>query len=76
MRTGEETYAIPLINIEGITRLDNQQMLDYYRQEEPELEYAGQPFALHNLSKLVGSGIQFKAWCGKRKAGHNSEPCG
>jgi chemosensory pili system protein ChpA (sensor histidine kinase/response regulator) len=49
-----------LINIEGITRLDNQQMLDYYGQEEPELEYAGQRFALHNLSKLVGSGIQFK----------------
>jgi len=60
VRTGEETYAIPLINIEGITRLDNQQMLDYYGQEEPELEYAGQHFALHNLSKLVGSGIQFK----------------
>jgi len=60
VRTGEETYAIPLINIEGITRLDNQQMLDYYHQEEPELEYAGQRFALHNLSKLVGSGIPFK----------------
>jgi chemosensory pili system protein ChpA (sensor histidine kinase/response regulator) len=60
VRTGEEIYAIPLINIEGITRLDNQQMLDYYGQEEPELEYAGQRFALHNLSKLVGSGIPFK----------------
>ena len=60
VRTGEEIYAIPLINIEGINRLDNQQMLDYYGQEEPELEYAGQRFALHNLSKLVGSGIQFK----------------
>jgi chemosensory pili system protein ChpA (sensor histidine kinase/response regulator) len=60
VRTGDETYAIPLINIEGITRLGNQQMLDYYRQEAPELEYAGQGFALHNLSKLVGSGGQFK----------------
>ncbi len=60
VRTDEEIYAIPLINIEGITRLDSQQMLDYYRQEEPELEYAGQHFALHNLSKLVGSGVQLK----------------
>jgi chemosensory pili system protein ChpA (sensor histidine kinase/response regulator) len=60
VRAGDETYAIPLINIEGITRLGNQQMLDYYRQEAPELEYAGQGFALHNLSKLVGSGGQFK----------------
>jgi chemosensory pili system protein ChpA (sensor histidine kinase/response regulator) len=60
VRTGEEIYAIPLINIEGITRLDSRQMLDYYRQEEPELEYAGQNFALHNLSKLMGLGVQFK----------------
>jgi len=60
VRTGEEIYAIPLINIEGITRLDNQQMLDYYRQDEPELEYAGQGFALHNLSELVGSGVPFR----------------
>ena len=60
VRTGEEIYAIPLINIEGITRLDNQQMLDFYRQDEPELEYAGQGFALHNLSKLVGAGVPFR----------------
>ena len=57
VRTDEEIYAIPLINIEGITRVDSRQMLDYYRQEEPELEYAGQHFALHNLSKLVGLGV-------------------
>ena len=60
VRTGEEIYAIPLLNIEGITRLGSQQMLDYYRQDEPELEYAGQSFALHNLSKLVGSGVPFR----------------
>jgi chemosensory pili system protein ChpA (sensor histidine kinase/response regulator) len=60
VRTGEEVYAIPLINIEGITRLDSQQMIDYYSQDEPELEYAGQGFALHSLSKLVGSGVPFR----------------
>lgn len=61
VRTGEETYAIPLINIEGITRLDTQSMLEYYRQDEPELEYAGQRFALHSLAKLVDTGVQFRA---------------
>ncbi len=60
VRTGEETYAIPLINIEGITRLSNQQMIDYYNQDEPALEYAGQDFALHSLSKLVGLGVPFR----------------
>ena len=61
VRTGDETFAIPLINIEGITRLDTQSMLEYYRQDNPELEYAGQRFALHNLAKLVDAGVQFRA---------------
>ena len=60
VRTGDETYAIPLINIEGITRLDAATMLEYYRQEAPEIEYGGQQFALHNLGKLVDSEHQFR----------------
>jgi len=61
VRTGDETYAIPLLNIEGITRIDAQQMNEYYRQEAPELEYAGQNFALHNLATLVGAETYFRA---------------
>ena len=61
VRSGEETYAIPLLNIEGITRIDAQQMHAYYREEAPELEYAGQNFALHNLAKLVGAESLFRA---------------
>ena len=60
VRTGEEVYAIPLINIEGITRLDARQMLEYYRQENAEIEYAGQQFALHSLARLVGMDTQFR----------------
>ena len=60
VRTGDETYAIPLLNIEGITRLDTPRMIEYYRQEEPEIEYAGQQFALHHLSKLVGATAHFR----------------
>ena len=60
VRTGDEIYAIPLINIEGITRLDTNRMIEYYRQEDPEMEYAGQRFGLHHLSKLVGAGGQFR----------------
>ncbi|MFT5502356.1 MAG: chemosensory pili system protein ChpA (sensor histidine kinase/response regulator) [Gammaproteobacteria bacterium] len=53
VRTGEELYAIPLINIEGITRLDTSQLLDYYSQDSPKIEYTGQSYALHHLGKLV-----------------------
>ena len=61
VRTGEETYAIPLMNIEGITRLEARQVLDYYREENPQLEYAGQQFALHSLSELVDADAPFKS---------------
>ncbi len=60
VRTGEETYAIPLMNIEGITRLEGRQVLEYYRQDNPEIEYAGQQFVLHNLARLVDTGVSFK----------------
>ncbi len=60
VRSGDETYAIPLINIVGITRLDNQQIVEYYRQENPEIEYAGQQFALHHLAKLVDAPSHFR----------------
>ncbi len=61
VRCGDETYAIPLINIEGITRLEASILLEHYRQEEPELEYAGQGFVLHSLAKLVDADIQFRS---------------
>ncbi len=60
VRTGDETFAIPLINIVGITRLSTQQMVEYYGQENPEIEYAGQQFALHHLAKLVDAPSHFR----------------
>ncbi len=60
VRSGDETYAIPLINIVGITRLENRQITDYYRQKDPEIEYAGQQFALHHLAKLVDAPSHFR----------------
>ncbi len=53
VRAGEESYALPLINIEGITRIEADQMVDFYQQEKPVLDYAGQQYSLHYLSVLV-----------------------
>ncbi|MBT8438032.1 MAG: Hpt domain-containing protein, partial [Gammaproteobacteria bacterium] len=60
VRASEEVYAIPLMNIEGITRLEARQVLEYYQQDNPEIEYAGQQFVLHNLAELVDTGVPFK----------------
>ncbi len=53
VRAGEESYALPLINIEGITRIEADQMVDFYQHEKPLLDYAGQQYSLHYLSVLV-----------------------
>ena len=61
VRTGDETYAIPLINIEGIARLESDQLLAKYQSPKPELEYAGQQFGLHYLAALMSGAAQFRA---------------
>jgi chemosensory pili system protein ChpA (sensor histidine kinase/response regulator) len=59
VRTGEETYAIPLMNIEGITRLETYKLIEHYQSEKPELDFSGQKFTLQYLSHLVGAGSEF-----------------
>ena len=61
VRAGDESYAIPLINIEGITRIETHKIVEHYQSEEPEIEYGGQRFALHYLSKLIDVGDSFNA---------------
>jgi chemosensory pili system protein ChpA (sensor histidine kinase/response regulator) len=61
VRSGDESYAIPLINIEGITRIETRKLVEYYQSDEPEIEYGGQGFALHYLSRLVETADHFNA---------------
>jgi chemosensory pili system protein ChpA (sensor histidine kinase/response regulator) len=53
VRAGEESYALPLINIEGITRIESDQMMEFYQQEKPTLDYAGQQYGLFYLSTML-----------------------
>jgi len=68
VRCGDEIYAIPLLNIEGITRIDAKKMHEYYREASPEVEYAGQGFALHNLARLVNADAPFRAGEAEKQA--------
>jgi len=53
VRAGEESYALPLINIEGITRIESDQMMEFYQDEKPTLDYAGQSYSLYYLTSLL-----------------------
>ena len=50
---GEESYAIPLNNVEGISRIENQELEQRYQQEHPFIEYADQRYELHYLAPLL-----------------------
>jgi chemosensory pili system protein ChpA (sensor histidine kinase/response regulator) len=67
VRTDNEIYALPLSNIEGITRLETDHLVEQYQNTNPELDYAEQNFSLHYLSTLVESSAQFKAGGDKKK---------
>jgi len=53
VQADDESFALPLINIEGITRIESDQMAEIYMQDKPVLDYAGQQYSLYYLSSLL-----------------------
>ena len=49
----EETYAVPLNTIEGIVRVSPYELEAYYQPEAPMFEYAGQPYRLDYMGKML-----------------------
>jgi len=49
----EETYAVPLNTIEGIVRVSPYELEAYYQPDAPRFEYAGQPYRLDYLGKML-----------------------
>jgi chemosensory pili system protein ChpA (sensor histidine kinase/response regulator) len=55
VNVGDETFALPLPTVEGITRVRREQLLDLLTQDEPRLEYGGVNYRIQHLGSLVGS---------------------
>ena len=51
----EETYAVPLNTIEGIVRVSPYELEAYYQPDAPMFEYAGQPYQLDYMGKMLSS---------------------
>ncbi len=49
----EETYAVPLNTIEGIVRVSPYELEAYYEPDAPMFEYAGQPYRLEYMGKIL-----------------------
>ena len=52
----DDTYAVPLNSIEGIVRVSPYELEAYYQPDAPMFEYAGQPYKLAYMGRLLDNG--------------------
>jgi chemosensory pili system protein ChpA (sensor histidine kinase/response regulator) len=55
VNVGEETFALPLPTVEGITRLSRDKILKHLTEDEPRLDYGGIVYRIQHLGSLVGA---------------------
>jgi chemosensory pili system protein ChpA (sensor histidine kinase/response regulator) len=55
VNVGEETFALPLPTVEGITRLSRDKILKHLTEDEPKLDYGGVSYRIQHLGSLVGA---------------------
>ncbi|MCG8673557.1 MAG: Hpt domain-containing protein, partial [Pseudomonadales bacterium] len=53
VRVGDDAYAIPLNNIEGIVRVSPYELEAYYQPDAPSFEYAGSQYRMKYLGGFV-----------------------
>ena len=55
VNVGEETFALPLPTVEGITRVSREKILKHLTDDEPRLDYGGVTYRIQHLGSLVGA---------------------
>jgi chemosensory pili system protein ChpA (sensor histidine kinase/response regulator) len=55
VNVGDETFALPLPTVEGITRLSREKILRHLTEDEPKLDYGGVVYRIQHLGSLVGA---------------------
>ena len=52
---GEETFALPLPTVEGVTRVPKDQLLELLTADDPRLDHGGVSYRLQHLGSFVGA---------------------
>ncbi len=55
VKTGDETYALPLTTVEGVTRIARADLEQRLASDSPTLEYGGRDYPLQYLGALLGN---------------------
>lgn len=56
VHVGEDTYAIPLLSVNGIERMETAELERLLANEEPTLNWLGEEYDLMHLTKVLGMG--------------------
>ncbi|HEX9875117.1 MAG TPA: Hpt domain-containing protein [Gammaproteobacteria bacterium] len=52
---GEETFALPLPTVEGVTRVPKDRLLELLTEDDPRIEHGGVSYRLQHLGSFVGA---------------------
>jgi chemosensory pili system protein ChpA (sensor histidine kinase/response regulator) len=55
VNVGEETFALPLPTVEGVTRVAKDQLLELLTEDDPKLEHGGVSYRLQHLGSFLGA---------------------
>ena len=57
VNVGEEQYAVPLLNVQGVERIRNSELRQLMDAEEPVYHWVNEDYKLMHLGNLLGGGI-------------------
>jgi chemosensory pili system protein ChpA (sensor histidine kinase/response regulator) len=54
VRIGEATFAIPMTSVQGVARVNPDELTELMTQDEPSFNYGNEAFGIHDLADLLG----------------------
>ncbi|GAB2592895.1 Hpt domain-containing protein [Dyella jejuensis] len=54
VRIGESNFAIPMTSVQGVARISPDELAQRMAQDEPQFEYNGEDYGIHDLAELLG----------------------
>ncbi len=54
VRIGEATFAIPMTSVQGVARVDPDDLSEMLAADEPTFSYGSEDFGIHDLAELLG----------------------
>ena len=54
VRIGEATFAIPMTSVQGVARVNPDDLVALMAEDEPSFEYGNEAYGIHDLAELLG----------------------